>query len=145
VRSIETEITIRGTADEVWAVLTDFPRYPDWNPFIREASGEVVTGSRLSVRIQPPGGKAMAFQPRVRVVAPARELRWLGHLLFPGLFDGEHMFRIDPLPNEEVRFLQSERFRGVLVALLPASMYQNTQRGFEQMNRALKERVEGPK
>ena len=50
-RRIETEITIRGTPEQVWSVLTDFRTYPDWNPFIREASGQVKTGARLTVRI----------------------------------------------------------------------------------------------
>jgi hypothetical protein len=40
-----------------------------------------------------------------------------------------------------VRFLQSERFTGVAVPLL-GSMLGPTQRGFEAMNLALKQRVE---
>ena len=35
-----------------------------------------------------------------------------------------------------------EAFGGVLVPLLPAAMYERTRRGFDAMNRALKERVE---
>lgn len=144
-RSIATEITIRGNADQVWSVLTDFAKYPEWNPFIREASGAAIPGSRLNVRIHPPGGRAMTFQPSVRVAVPGSELRWLGRVLVPGLFDGEHIFRISLLPDRRVRFEQSERFRGILVALLPASIYENTRLGFEMMNQALKERVEaGP-
>jgi hypothetical protein len=30
-------------------------------------------------------------------VVPGRTLRWLGHLLVPGIFDGEHYFEIEPL------------------------------------------------
>jgi hypothetical protein len=142
VKSLETEITIRGTPEQVWSVLTDFAKYPEWNPFVREASGEAKIGSRLTVRIEPPGGRPMTFRPIVREAVPGRELRWLGHLFIPGLFDGEHAFRLEPAGAGLTRFRQSEQFRGILVPLFPRAMYDRTRRGFEAMNRALKEQVE---
>ena len=141
-KNLETEIRITGTPEQVWSILTDFGKYGQWNPFIREASVEVMVGSRLRVRIHPPDGSAMVFRPTVKEASVGRELRWLGSLLLPGLFDGEHRFRIEPVGEREVRFRQSEQFRGVLVPMFPSSMYERTRRGFDAMNRALKERVE---
>ena len=141
-KNLETEIRITGTPEQVWSILTDFGKYGQWNPFIREASGEVMVGSRLRVRIHPPDGSAMVFRPTVKEASVGRELRWLGSLLLPGLFDSEHRFRIEPVGEREVRFRQSEQFRGVLVPMFPSSMYERTRRGFDAMNRALKERVE---
>jgi hypothetical protein len=40
---------------------------------------------------------AEALRPSVLEVVPGRTLRWLGHLLLPGIFDGEHHFEIEPL------------------------------------------------
>jgi hypothetical protein len=142
VRSIEDEITIRATPERTWSVLTDFASYAEWNPFIRQIAGEIRIGARLHVTIQPPGGMAMAFRPRLTEVSPARRLRWLGRLFLPGLFDGAHAFEIGPQPGGEVRFRQSERFRGILVSLLPGSLYEKTRRGFAEMNLALKRRAE---
>lgn len=139
---IETDILIQGSADKVWRVLTDFGNYPAWNPFIQEVSGPVQTGARLKVRIAPPGWKAMTIQPTVCTVAPGAELRWLGHLGFPGLFDGEHIFQIEQAGRDQVRFQQSERFRGLLAPLLPGALYEKTRRGFAAMNLALKATVE---
>jgi hypothetical protein len=84
----------------------------------------------------------MTFKPKVLTAEPNRELRWLGHLLTPGLFDGEHSFTIEPLEDNRVRFVQREAFKGLLVPLFARSLETNTQQGFEQMNRALKERAE---
>jgi hypothetical protein len=83
----------------------------------------------------------MTFKPTVLAAEPARELRWLGRLLVPGLFDGEHSFRIEPLPGGRSRFVQSERFSGVLVRPLRKTL-DRTLLGFEQMNGALKAEVE---
>jgi hypothetical protein len=125
----------------VWAVITDFAAYPEWNPFIRRISGELRVGARLDVRIEPPQARATTFKPTVRFVEPNRELRWLGRLLVAGIFDGEHSLRIEPLENSRTCFVQSERFSGILVGLLKGAL-RKTDTGFEQMNAALKERVE---
>lgn len=140
-REIVTEIEIDAPPERVWAVLTDFPAYCEWNPFITRAEGRPEPGTRLRVRIHPPGGSVMAFRPKVLRAEPGRELRWLGSLLFRGLFDGEHAFTIEPIGGARVRLVQRECFAGVLVPLL-ASTLDKTRRGFEAMNRALKARAE---
>jgi hypothetical protein len=142
-RELHTSIEIDSTPERVWEILTDFPSYPEWNPFIRSIAGEVVPGAELRVRIQPPGGRAMRFTPTVLEAAPQRELRWLGHLFVPRLFDGEHRFHIEAVGEGRVRFAQAERFTGVLVPLLARTL-DPTRRGFEAMNEALKRRAEQP-
>jgi hypothetical protein len=95
----------------------------------------------LKVRIEPPGARGMTFRPTVRAVEPTRELRWLGRLFLPGLVDGEHRLALEPLEGGRSRFIQSERFRGLLVGLLTGTLTA-TERGFEQMNGALKRHLE---
>jgi hypothetical protein len=139
---IETEIVIAATAQRVWRTLVHFEAYPEWNPFVRWVKGSATTGSQLVVRIEPPGQGGMTFRPRVLKADPGRELRWLGSLGVRGLFDGEHSFIIEPLGPETVVFHQSETFRGLLVPLLARRLQTSTRAGFEEMNRALKQRAE---
>ena len=138
---LRTEIEIDAPAERVWAVLIDFERFPDWNPFIRRIHGNAQVGSRLDVLLGASGTRPMRFRPTVKAVVPNRELRWLGRLGLPRLFDGEHIFQIEPLGPNRVRFVQRERFRGLLVPLLARSLNRDVRRGFEEMNRALRERV----
>jgi hypothetical protein len=140
-RELTSSIEIDASPERIWSVLTDFASHGEWNPFIRSFEGEPVVGSRLKVRIAPPGGRAMTFKPTVTVVDPGRELRWLGRLLVPGLFDGEHRFQLEPLDGGRTRFTQSERFTGVLVGLSGKALAK-TERGFEEMNEALERRAE---
>ena len=141
-KELRTEIEIDAPAGRVWRLLTEFDAYPDWNPFLRRASGEVKEGARLEVYMQPSGGRGMTFRPTVIRAEPNREFRWLGHLGVSGLFDGEHSFVIEPLDGNRVRFVQSERFTGVLVPLMMLMIEKDTRRGFEEMNQALKERAQ---
>jgi len=141
---LRTEIDINASGERVWRVLTDFSAYGEWNPFITSISGEVRRGARLKVRVQPSGGRGMTFRPTVLAADPDRELRWVGCLLLPGIFEGEHAFLITPLENGRVRLRQQETFRGLLVPLLRRLLDGQTRAGFEAMNRALKERAERP-
>jgi len=139
---IRTEIDIASTPDKLWAILTDFPAHASWNPFIRSISGQAEKGRRLAVSIQPSGGRAMTFRPTVLVATENHELRWLGHLVFPGIFDGEHYFLIGASTPGHVRFVQGEKFSGVLVGFTKASLDRGTKSGFVAMNAALKARAE---
>jgi hypothetical protein len=94
------------------------------------------------VRIQPSGTRGMTFRPTLLVADTGRELRWLGRLLFPGVFDGEHRFMIEPITVGKVRFQQSEQFTGILVPMFRGSLDRDTKRGFKEMNLALKSRAE---
>jgi hypothetical protein len=143
-KELYSEIEINASAGRVWGVLTDFPRLPAWNPFMQRASGPLQEGEQLEVRLQPPDGSGMTIKPTLLKVEPDRELRWLGHLFVPGLFDGEHIFIIEPLGEDRVRFIQREEFRGILASLLLGMIGENTRRGFETMNQALKAEVEKP-
>jgi hypothetical protein len=144
VRRLHTEIEIQASSDHVWEVLTDFTAYPGWNPFIVQAAGQPVAGSRLQLQMQLPGRRPTTFRPTVLEATPTRRLRWLGHLLVPGLFDGEHTFTIEPSGSGQVRLTQQEEFRGLLAPLILAFIAKPTEEGFHQMNQALKARVEHP-
>ncbi len=138
---IRTEIDIDAPPGEVWAVLSDLASYPEWNPFMRRVRGELKTGGRLEVVARVDDGPTLIFRPRLLRIDPPRELRWLGELPLPGLFHGDHRFRIEPLGDARSRFVQSEKFSGVLMPFMGWLLRQN-RTGYVQMNEALKARVE---
>lgn len=139
VKEIKTEILINTTPEKVWAILTDFENYPNWNPFIKSIKGEVNVGKVITVRIEPSEAKGMTFKPEILTFKTNKELSWLGHLFFAGIFDGEHKFEIIDNGNGTTTFRQSEIFRGILVPLFKKQLDNNTKEGFEEMNKKLKE------
>lgn len=139
---VHTEIEIKASAQQVWAVLSDFQTYPEWNPFIKSIIGKPEQGEKLRIEVQPGDAKPMRFSPKVLIAEPEQELRWLGHLGVRGLFDGEHYFLIKAVSENLVHFHHGERFSGLLVGMLRNSLERDTKRGFEEMNQALQARVE---
>ena len=140
-KSVLTSIDISAPRERVWQVLTDFTDYPEWNPFMRSISGPLRPGEKLSVRIQPPGGKTMAFKPTILSVENNEELRWRGRLILPGLFDGEHFFRLSST-KDGTSLRHGENFSGLIVQMMGSSTFEQTRRGFAAMNEALKKRAE---
>lgn len=137
--TVESEIEIDAAPETVWEILTDVEAYADWNPFITSAEGTIERDERLRVRIEPPSGRSMTFKPRVDVVEPNGRVVWIGRLFVPNLFDGRHEFIIEPTADG-VRFLQRETFAGILVPIFLD--VDAVERGFDEMNEALKRRAE---
>ncbi len=141
-REIYTEVEIDASAETVWNELGTFEEYPNWNPFIRNISGDKHKGSKLNVSIQPGNGKAMDIEPTLLKVEELKEIRWLGQLLIAGIFDGEHVFKIQEINETRVKFIQSEKYAGILVPIVWTGMEPGIKQGFQAMNKALKEIAE---
>ena len=139
---IRTEIEIDAPVNEVWSILIDFKRHAEWNPFIREIAGELREGAQLQINLGPPGKRAMRFKPIVQMVEPQKAFRWLGHLFFSGLFDGEHIFELETAGKNATRFIQREKFNGLLVKFFRKSLDTDIKNGFIAMNEALKKEAE---
>ena len=132
-KEIKTSILISASAQKVWEILTDFKSYQNWNPFILSAEGELKAGEKLKIN-----ANGMKFRPEILVCKENMELRWLGKLLFGGVFDGEHSFQIEDNNNGTVTFKHEEKFSGFLVRPFSKKLDRETRPGFEAMNEKLK-------
>jgi len=143
---IRTEIEIEAGPAEIWSVLSDFRRYPEWNPFIVSIEGELAPGGRLALTTsEPESNRERSFAVRIKACEPERELRWLGHRGMKGLLDGEHFLLLEPRAERRTRVIHGENTTGLLLKFALAGVTRAT-RGFVYMNHALKRRVEeGPK
>jgi hypothetical protein len=141
-RWITTEIEINAPSAVVWKVLTDFPSYGSWNPFISQIKGKMIVGKRLSVFARLPCGLPMVLWPKILNFGIEQEIRWLGSLLVSGLLDGEHLFMLEPLGEATVRFVQKEAYSGVLLPIMWPWLKGQGFEAFGMMNRALKKAAE---
>lgn len=115
----------------------DFDQYPKWNPFIRSIKGKTALGSKLEVSFDK-----MTFRPTILIFDKNRQFKWLGRLLFPGVFDGAHSFELIQNEDGSTTLIQSETFKGLLVPIFKKKMLKETINNFKAMNEALKSRAE---
>ena len=141
-KELRTEIDIQASPEKVWQIITDLDRWTEWNPFIQHAIGKAKAGEKVDITFRS-GSKEMTLHCTVVKVEPGRELCWKYHVGLPVLFQGEHSFIIEPIGDNQVRFIDREIFNGLLVPLQAKDIDTNSRRGFEAMDRALKARAEG--
>jgi hypothetical protein len=142
VKEVRSEIEINSYPESVWRILIDFAAYDQWNPFINKIIGPPTEGSKIDIYIETPSGKNRKYSPRITKVEEGRELRWFGKSSLPGFLNAEHIFTIEELQPERVRFIQSELFDGLLTRVFGKGVDTDIRQGFQDMNDALKKRAE---
>jgi hypothetical protein len=138
---IETEVSIASPPAAVWEILADFPKYPEWNPFILKVEGDVRLGAAARYRFEFPRGLRIWAVARILMFDPARELLWTAHALSDTLLRGDHHFRIEPI-NGGSRFCHGEHFTGALLPLVAPILKLHGPEVYSSLNQALKRRAE---
>jgi hypothetical protein len=142
VKEVRSEIEINSYPESVWRILIDFATYDQWNPFIKKIIGLPTEQSKIEIYIETPSGKNRKYSPRITKVEEGRELRWFGKSSLPGFLNAEHIFTIEELQPERVRFIQREVFDGLLTRVFGKGLDTDIKQGFQDMNDALKRRAE---
>ena len=140
--NIRTEVLIPASPDQVWAVLADFARYPEWNPLNLEARGEARLGARVPMVFRNLAGRSGSLiRQTVRIVAaePGRELAWAGHV--PLIFKGRHGFLLKP-EGAGTHLVHTEVLSGLLPATWSADRIERDfVPAYEAVNTALAARI----
>lgn len=136
----ETAVEIKASAAQVWAVLTNFPAYPIWNPFIYPVKGDLQVGNKMEITIHP-GARSITYEATVVAARPDRELAWFARSLSPGVFDTTLRFTIEPIQANRVRLVARETHRG-FASILEATLVKDVQSGLDAMTKAARNRVE---
>ena len=141
-QEIRTEFDIDASAERVWSVLSDFPAYEVWNPFLTRLTGKPDAGTRVDVRVKYTL-LSLTFKTTVLVAIANRELRWRGTGPSDKIMAAEHYFIIEPISENRVHFIHGEIFTGWLVPIALFLTKRDARIGYSGMNRALKARAEG--
>lgn len=136
---IATQVDIDAPVARVWDVLTDFPGYATWNPFMVKLEGKPEAGAPITIDIRPPGGKPRRMREKVFSVTPQSELVWGAGIR--GIGNGVHTFRLEELPGGRTRLHHGEVFTGVIFFFVKKLVAQ-IEAGFVLTNEALKRHVE---
>lgn len=144
-KEIHTEIDIDAGPDAVWEALVDLASYPEWNPMVKKASGEVKAGERLKLHYEPEGQGKRTFKPLLLVVEPGRELRWQGQPGMRYLFESEHIYILTKTPQGKTHLDHDMIFWGLLIPPVKNLIEKATRKPFNDLNMAMKKWVESNK
>lgn len=136
-KEIKTQIYIKAKPEKLWRILTEFSKYPEWNPFLKSIVGNMEVGQKIKV-VTP----TMTFKPTLLVYEANKLLQWKGRLLIDGIFDGVHSFIIQDNLDGTSTLIHKEEFNGILVGPFSKKIENEIKPGFISMNEKLKERAE---
>ncbi len=140
-KEVRTEIEIQASPEKVWQTIIDLEKWTEWNPFIHHIIGKAKLGEAVDITVTSEPQDMILHCTFIKT-EPNKELRWKYHVAAPFLFEGEHSFIIEKTGDNKVRFIDREICNGWLVFTQAKNMDTNTKRGFEEMDKALKARVE---
>lgn len=143
-------LTLRAAADieapieRVHAIMMDFARYGEWNPFVVGITGEARVGGVLTLDVRFHDGRRHRTRELVEVLTTPGDraeltYRFLGPLARLGLVRATRRQVLTRSGADRTRYETEESFTGLFVAFLPRA---GIQRGFEDHARALKQRAE---
>lgn len=137
-RRFAASTSIRATPERIWSILTDAPRYSDWNPTVSQVDGRIAPGERIAVHTTLNPGRA--FPVRVATFEPPRRMVWRGGMPL-GLFVGERVFELVPHAGGVIEFSMREQFTGLLAPLIGRTI-PDLQPAFDGFVAALKREAE---
>ncbi|HZK52037.1 MAG TPA: SRPBCC domain-containing protein [Actinomycetota bacterium] len=137
-KSYEASSTINASPQVIWAILTDAPRYPEWDAGVQRVEGSIAPGEKIKVTSEANPGRA--FPVKVTEFSPDQKMTWSGGMP-GGLFKGVRTFTLSPQGNGTTRFTVREEYTGPLLPLIWRTM-PDLGPSFEQFATGLKKQAE---
>lgn len=131
-----TQITIKSSPAEVWSMLTDVDKYPEWHPYIKKIEGKLDKQSKIKVTYKKNDTEEGVFSAYIIDNEVNKKLSWGGSLGF--IFNAKHYYSIEAVGTDSVKLIQGEYWRGVFGGMYGKKIYVDTARKFELMNNKLK-------
>jgi hypothetical protein len=136
-KEFRASTTIAASPETIWAILTNAPAYPEWDPGVERIEGRIAAGEKIVAYSKISPGRP--FPATVREFSPGRKMTWVGGMPF-GLFTGTRTFTITP-GSGSVEFTLHEAFTGPLLPLIGGSI-PDLSESFRNFCAGLKRRAE---
>ena len=142
---IDARIDIDAPIERVWKVLTEFERYPEWNPFTVRVLARLEMGAAVSMRVNLIGSFVQPQTEYITTLDPGRRICWSMKGLPNWLLGATRCQWLEPLSSERTRYASTDRITGILAPIVMFFFGGPMQNGFERAGRALKLRAEETK
>lgn len=135
-KSAHSELIINAPAEKVWTVLTDFGKYPEWNPTMKLVKGEVKEGNKVVYQFTQDADNVSEISAKVQKLIPNKLLNQKGGI--PLILTFNHRYVLEP-QGEKTKMIIHEDYGGIGVNFWNPK---EVEKAYERLNQALKKRVE---
>jgi uncharacterized protein YndB with AHSA1/START domain len=136
-------VEIDAPASLVWSVLTDYARYPEWNPYTVRVDTTLEVGSVIDLHLPDPSKPGETFVNReyVREVTPPSYLRYDTGEEIPGMHAVREQWVTD-LGEGRSSYRTTDLFSGEIATFVFEQQGEWVKAGFDSVCHALKARAE---
>jgi hypothetical protein len=144
--TVYTDIVINASAQEVWAVLTDFDNMSTWSTGFLGMTGDISDGGQVvTVFVFPDamtGVPTAGDYPHTLIYNEGIEFGWSDPILgLDGIVDN-HFYTVEAISDCQTRFIQTDEFQGVNPNITTEILASNVVDSYNQFNEELKTEIE---
>ena len=139
---IQTEIEIKAKQEEVWKVFTDFSSYPEWNVYSKKIIGDPMSFLPFIGIDYTASGIYAPYLFISDIIVYSHRFQFKAWGTINQVFSDVHNFVFIPIENHSTLFKHEAKLDGLLISLTPSKVFEEVKVNHEQMNQALKRRVE---
>ncbi len=138
---IEKTVEINAPADIVWEVITDLPRYGEWNPFVRECESSLQPGEPIVMKVKI-GLMTQTAEEVIQDCKPQSHLSYHMKPIEPGALSSFRSHNLESMNTTHSRYHSHFELKGWLMPLVRLMMGRNLRTGFVGMTDGIKRRAE---
>ena len=138
---IDKHLEINAPAEIVWDVITDLPRYGEWNPFMRECSSTFKPGDPIDMKVkifarpQPQREWVLEFVPGKRFAYRMKPVP-------PGALSSFRSHDVESAGAARTRYRSFFQLSGWLMPVVRGLLGSRLEAGFAGMSEGIRTRAE---
>jgi uncharacterized protein YndB with AHSA1/START domain len=139
--TIEKNFEINAPAEVVWEVITDFSKYGEWNPFIREAKVDLRPGGTIDMQVKLMA-RPQAQREWVKEVVPGKRFAYSMKPVPGGTLSSFRSHDVEAAGLNKTRYRSYFHLQGWLHPVVVALLGSKLQAGFAGMSEGIRTRSE---
>jgi len=139
---IDATLDIEAPAELVWSVITDFPRYSEWNPLLRDCKTSLKPGDPIDLQVMLFRAAPRPQREWMRTHTPGKEFSYNMKPAPLGALRSGRSHTVTPLGPGRCRYDSHFELAGWLQPLVRGLLGAKLEQGFAGMTAGIKSRAE---
>lgn len=139
---IDASLEIEAPAERVWRVITDFPRYAEWNPFLSACSSTLKPGEPIDLQVNLFAGGPRPQREWILTHTPGREFSYRMKPAPAGALRSRRSHTVTALGPHRCRYDSHFELAGWMQPLVSGLLGGRLKAGFAGMTAGIKSQAE---